>query len=158
MTMKKVDTRNHLEWMDRDECLALVAADHVGRLAVLDGHAPLILPINYVLDGDDIVFRSDPGTKLDQGPRSPACFEIDAFDRASRSGWSVVIRGRLEEVTRYDTTTLQRLQSLPIDPWAEGAKEHWMRLASDSVSGRKVGPYPPSGAGVSGGAATDGGS
>lgn len=146
--MKKVDTRNHLEWMDRDECMALVGADHVGRLAVLDGHAPLIVPLNYELDGENIVFRSDPGTKLDQGPRSPVCFEIDAFDREARSGWSVVIRGRLEEVTRYDTTTLQRLQALPIDPWAEGAKEHWMRLVADSVSGRKVGPNPPPGVGA----------
>lgn len=62
------------------------------------------------------MFRADPGTKLSRGPWAPASFEIGASDREHRSGWSVVVVGRLEEVTRYDATTLDRVHALPVDP------------------------------------------
>ena len=85
-----VDLRTGIPWLDHDECLRLLAADEIGRLAVLDGHTPIILPVNYSLDGEAIVLRTDPGTKLDHGVRAPASFEIDHFDRGNRSGWSVI--------------------------------------------------------------------
>ena len=81
-------------------------------MAVLDGHTPMIFPVNYRLDGEAVVFRTDPGTKLDHGPRAPASFEIDRFDREHRTGWSVVVVGRLEEVTPYDAHTMARVRML----------------------------------------------
>ena len=33
--MRTVDARAGIEWLDRDECLRLLAADEVGRLAVV---------------------------------------------------------------------------------------------------------------------------
>jgi nitroimidazol reductase NimA-like FMN-containing flavoprotein (pyridoxamine 5'-phosphate oxidase superfamily) len=131
-----------LQWIDRQECLRLLQTDSIGRLAVLDGPAPTILPVNYALDGEDIVFRTDPGLKLDAGPRSRASFEVDAFDRATRSGWSVVVSGRLEEVTRYDAPRWARVQALAVDPWAGGDKSHWMRLVGTKVTGRRLAPAP----------------
>ena len=50
--------------LTRQECLDLLADQEVGRIAVVLGRRPLIFPVNYVLDGDTIVFRTDPGTKL----------------------------------------------------------------------------------------------
>lgn len=132
------DSATALEWIDRQECLRLLQTDTIGRLAVLDGSAPMILPVNYALDGEDVVFRTDPGLKLDAGPRSRASFEVDAFDRSTRSGWSVVVAGRLEEVTRYDTSRWARVQELAIDPWAGGEKAHWMRLVGTKVTGRRL--------------------
>lgn len=140
--MRTVDARTGIEWIDRDECLRLLAADEVGRLAVVAGGAAAIFPVNYRLDGDAVVFRTDPGTKLDYGPRSRACFEIDQFDRQTRTGWSVVVSGRLEEVTRYDATTLDRVQHLAVDPWAGGAKAHWVRLVPERITGRYARPQP----------------
>jgi nitroimidazol reductase NimA-like FMN-containing flavoprotein (pyridoxamine 5'-phosphate oxidase superfamily) len=133
------DASTGIEWIDRQECLRLLGNDEIGRLAVLDGGTPVIFPVNYGLDGSNIVFRTDPGTKLDDGPRSRACFEIDRFDRGSRSGWSVVAVGRLEEITRYDSAH-ERVQSLPVHPWAEGQKAHWMRLVPDRITGRRLRP------------------
>lgn len=137
--MRTVDARTGLEWLDRDECLQLLAADEVGRLAVIAGDAPAIFPVNYRMDGEAIVFRTDPGTKLDHGPRSCACFEIDRFDRGHHSGWSVVVTGRLEEVTRYDSRTFDRVLQLPVDPWAGGEKSHWVRVVPERITGRRVG-------------------
>jgi len=136
--MTRLNARTGLEWIDQDECLELLAGDVVGRIAVIDGHAPAIFPVNYVMDGDNIVFRTDPGTKLDAAERAAACFEIDGIDCASRAGWSVVATGRLEEVTRYDTRTWLRVNALAVEPWAGGAKAHWMRLIPERITGRRV--------------------
>lgn len=140
--MRSVDARTGLAWLEREECLALLAADEVGRLAVVAGGIPFIFPVNYQLDGEAIVFRTDAGTKLAHGPRGPVCFEIDSFDRATRTGWSVVVVGRLEEVLAYDGPTMARVRDLAVDPWAGGEKSHWMRLVPRRISGRRVGPSP----------------
>jgi len=138
-----IDARTGLEHLTREECLALLAADQIGRLAVVDGTTPLIFPVNYVLDDEAIVFRTDPGTKLDKGPRHRASFEIDGFDRQRRTGWSVLATGRLEEVTQFDSRTFTRVRSLGVEPWA-GEKAHWMRLLPDRIGGRRVTGTSPS--------------
>jgi uncharacterized protein len=129
-----------LQVIDREECLRLLAGDEIGRLAVISGTTPVVVPVNYALDGETVVFRSDPGSKLDHGPRARASFEVDCFDRERRTGWSVVATGRLEEVTHYDAATFARVRRLAVDPWAGGDKAHWMRLIPDRVTGRRVTP------------------
>jgi nitroimidazol reductase NimA-like FMN-containing flavoprotein (pyridoxamine 5'-phosphate oxidase superfamily) len=140
--MKATDPRTGMERLDREECLQLLEGDEVGRIAVIDGGVPMIFPVNYRLDGEAIVFRTAAGTKLDQGPRALSTFEVDHFDRELRAGWSVVVVGRLEEVTRYDSRTLTRIEELRVDPWAAGEKAHWMRLVPARISGRRVGQLP----------------
>ncbi|MGH9177242.1 MAG: pyridoxamine 5'-phosphate oxidase family protein [Acidimicrobiales bacterium] len=140
--MDTIDTRTGLQSIERDECLRLLAAENVGRLAVVAGGAPVVFPVNYVLEGEEIFFRTDQGTKLDAGPRAPVCLEIDAIDRDARTGWSVVASGTLEEVTRYDPARRRRVRSLPVDPWAGGAKDHWMRLVPSRITGRRIGRGP----------------
>jgi uncharacterized protein len=129
---------NRLEILGRDECLRLLATDDIGRLAVVVANTPLVVPVNYALDGDAVVFRTDPGTKFDQGPRARASFEVDSFDRRERRGWSVVATGRLEEVTPFDAATFERVRRLDVDPWVGGEKAHWMRLVPDHVTGRRL--------------------
>jgi uncharacterized protein len=135
---RMLDARTGLEVIDPDECRRLLAGDEIGRLAVADGGAPTVFPVNYVVDGDAVVFRTAPGTKLAKGPRSKVAFEVDHFDRPRRTGWSVVVTGWLEEVTRYDAAAYDRLRALPLDPWAEGEKAHVMRLRPDHITGRRI--------------------
>jgi uncharacterized protein len=127
-----------IQMLDRDRCLELLRDDEIGRLAVLADGGPVIFPVNYRMDGESVVFRTDPGLKLEQGVRSHGCFEIDHFDRANRSGWSVVVAGRLEEVTHYEAKTWGRIHELSVDPWAGGTKEHWVRLVPSRITGRRV--------------------
>jgi nitroimidazol reductase NimA-like FMN-containing flavoprotein (pyridoxamine 5'-phosphate oxidase superfamily) len=137
MTLTR-DARTGIELIDRDECFRLLAGDCIGRLAVVAGSAPIILPVNYAVDGQSLVFRTAPGTKLDAAGRAPASFEIDSFDRRTHTGWSVVVTGRLEEVTRFDAATLHRIQHLVLEPWAAGPKDHWLRLVAQQATGRRV--------------------
>ena len=130
--------RTGLMVLDRDGCLELLRQEEVGRLAIVEGGHPLVFPVNYVLDGEDIVFRTAEGTKLSAGVRGPVCFEVDNIERSTHTGWSVIVSGRLEEVTKADGARLQRLQALPVEPWAPGLKDHWMRVVARSITGRQI--------------------
>jgi uncharacterized protein len=78
--MRLHDARTGIELVDHQLCLRLLAWDVIGRLAVVaPGGSPMVFPVNYVLDGEAIVFRTAPGTKLDAGSGGQACFEIDQF-------------------------------------------------------------------------------
>lgn len=132
-----IDRRTGIEIIERRECLALLAAEDLGRIGFLEGGSPLVLPVNYALDGEAIIFRSGEGSKLAAARRTSACFEIDGHDSARHEGWSVVARGRLEEVTPYEGPALERLAALP-HPWAEGDRGHVLRLVIDTLQGRRV--------------------
>ena len=54
-----------LEELTDTECRNLLAERHLGRLALVDAQGPVIFPVNYVFDQGSVVFRTDPGTKLD---------------------------------------------------------------------------------------------
>lgn len=136
--MKIIEARGGIEVLSRLECLALLSDDVIGRLAIVVGDAPMIMPVNYVMDGTAVVFRTDPGMKLSWGPRAQACFEVDAFDRSTCTGWSVVAAGMLEEITPYSASTYDRLRQLPVTPWAAGPKDHWMRLVPTLITGRRI--------------------
>jgi uncharacterized protein len=54
-----------MEVVDDTECRKLLAERHLGRLAIVDWDGPMIFPVDYVFDQDLVIFRTDPGTKLD---------------------------------------------------------------------------------------------
>jgi uncharacterized protein len=118
-----------LDELDVDDCLRLLASSRFGRLAVDDGRGPLILPVNYLLDAGEVLIRTGRGTKLDQADRpDPVCFEVDHLDDQTGAGWSVVMRGRLQEVS--DPDELERVDALGLTPAAAGDREHVVRVVS----------------------------
>jgi hypothetical protein len=134
------DALTALEIIERDECLRLMMTEEVGRVAFVHGGVAEVLPVNYVLDGDAVVFATAPGAKLTSAERGPVTFEVDRVDRATRSGWSVVVHGRADEVTDYDDpAVVDRLRALPLHPWAGGERAHLLRIAPRTITGRRVG-------------------
>jgi uncharacterized protein len=135
--MPTVDRRTGLEVLDRDECLRLLASQPVGRVAVVVDASPMIFPVNYTLDGESIVFRSDAGSKV-SGATSGfhMSFEIDSIDDVLHTAWSVVVNGVGREVV--DGTELARLRALELRPWASGPKTHWVRIQPETITGRRV--------------------
>ena len=49
-----------------------------------------------------------------------------------------MVTGRLEEVTEFDAPALERVRSLPVEPWAGGERAHWMQLVPSRISGRRI--------------------
>ena len=137
--MTTVDAKSGLERLSREECVALLRSQDVGRLVVVDGGRPLIFPVNYAMDGDAPVFRTASGTKLWAAARSPVAFEIDAVDAQSKTGWSVVVHGVAQEITAFDASDLQaRVDGLPVHPWAPGDKPSLVRVAPRLITGRRI--------------------
>jgi nitroimidazol reductase NimA-like FMN-containing flavoprotein (pyridoxamine 5'-phosphate oxidase superfamily) len=123
--------------LTKSECFGLLAREHLGRVAVVDDRGPIVFPVNFVFDRHMVVLRTDEGTKLDAAIKgSRVAFEIDGTDPATRTGWSVVVRGEAVEVT--DPAELARLRKLPLDPWAPGVKAHYVRILPAALTGRRI--------------------
>jgi nitroimidazol reductase NimA-like FMN-containing flavoprotein (pyridoxamine 5'-phosphate oxidase superfamily) len=121
------------------ECLELLATQRVGRLAVIAGGFPRVFPVNYALDGDVIVFRTAPGSKLTAAQHANVGFQVDHVDEARRSGWSVMVTGMAETVTDEHTADLvRRTQALPIQPFDPADKPIWVRIIPSSMTGRRL--------------------
>lgn len=135
--MALLDGRTWLEHLSLQDCWQHLAQASVGRIGVLVDSAPEIYPVNYVVDERTIVFRTDPGSKLRGVDRSPAvCFEVDEVSAEDRAGWSVLVKGRAVEVAHPDE--LARLAELPLDYWAVGDKQRWIRIRPIEVTGRAI--------------------
>jgi hypothetical protein len=120
-----------------DESLELLAAKSVGRIAYTSDAGARIMPVNYVLAGDRIIFRTVPDGEIYRHALSTNCaFEIDEADEFLESGWSVVVVGRLELATDEDFAYL-KYGKLP-EPWAGGNRYMFVRLPCTQVSGRRV--------------------
>jgi uncharacterized protein len=138
-TSRTIDRRTGLEVLDRVECLLRLGTEHVGRLGVCVEGQPVVLPVNYVLDGDDVVFRSDRGTKVHGALGQRVAFEIDGHDSFSHAGWSVLVVGVAEQIT--DSADLARAGTLHVSPYGPGDKPVWIRIRSDAITGRRI-PRP----------------
>ncbi len=121
-----------------DTCGWLLAGEAVGRVAFRSDGEILILPVNYVLDGDAIAFRTAEGSKLAVALEEDAVgFEVDGHDPVARTGWSVLVNGRAVRVT--DAATLARLEATGLAPWANRIDHpHWVRILPESMTGRLV--------------------
>jgi nitroimidazol reductase NimA-like FMN-containing flavoprotein (pyridoxamine 5'-phosphate oxidase superfamily) len=128
----------HLVDLTEDECLDLLRFHSVGRIAVVREDRPLIFPVNYILDNRTVAFRTDAGTKLDWASMGPVAFEIDMTDAIYHEGWSVVVAGTGRDITEGLDDWSERVSAHVLTPWAGGAKDHWVAIASPVFSGRKI--------------------
>ena len=129
--------RNDLEVLDRDECLRLLATQAVGRVGLSSGALPVILPVNFHLDGDRILVRTGFGTKLAAAMRNAVvCFEVDQIDQTYHSGWSVLVTGTARELTGAEA---EAALAKPVRPWS-GHGDHVVAIQIELVSGRRLDP------------------
>ena len=81
--------------LSETECRRLLRSTPVGRIVYTRDALPTAVPVNFALDGDDVIFRTAPGSKLDAATAGAVvAFEIDQIDVVTRSGWSLLIVGR----------------------------------------------------------------
>jgi nitroimidazol reductase NimA-like FMN-containing flavoprotein (pyridoxamine 5'-phosphate oxidase superfamily) len=128
-----------LQILSVGECRALLAAAPIGRIVFTDRALPAVQPVNFVMDDGCVVIRAAPGSKLGAAARDAVvAFEIDDFDAATRTGWSVVLVGHACVVTHEDELT--RLRELPLHSWAPGCRDHFIRIMPEMITGRRITP------------------
>ena len=135
--MATTTDRNGLEALERSECLQLLATASVGRIALHWDALPRVLPVNFALDGETVVFRTGPGTKLAAAVAGAVlAFEVDDIDPWYHDGWSVVVTGVATALTGGEA--LERATRLPLRPWAPGARNDYVAITPTLVSGRRL--------------------
>jgi nitroimidazol reductase NimA-like FMN-containing flavoprotein (pyridoxamine 5'-phosphate oxidase superfamily) len=126
-----------LEELDLETCYRRLATQQVGRVVATAGALPLVVPVNFALDGHAVVFRTASGGTLDAATRGTVvAFEVDEIDPHVRSGWSVVVTGVASPID--DLSDLLRAQQLAIAPWAPGRRDHYVRITPGLVTGRHL--------------------
>ena len=116
-------------------CWALLRSQQVGRLAVSIADRPEIFPVNFVVDHGTIVFRTAEGAKLAGAAERDVAFEADGYEPGTGEAWSVVVKGRGEEVVRGHE--LLDTADLPLFPWHAAAKPRFVRIVPDEITGRR---------------------
>ena len=130
---------NELVELTQEECLELLRGSVVGRVAIATPMGPRIVPVNYAVHDDAVVFRTAPYSELaTYGRDADLAFEIDHLDYEHHQGWSVVAMGRscfVEDSRQLDAI---RAQWDPT-PWVSGRRSLYLRLRWRELTGRRIG-------------------
>lgn len=125
--------------LEVEECRRLLQGGVVGRVAVTTPSGPHILPVNYSVVDDAIVFRTTPYSVLGTyGREAQLALEVDYFDYENHKGWSVLARGRAKVVS--DAAEIRRIrEQWEPRPWADGARNLYFVLRWTDLTGRRLG-------------------
>ncbi|MEV6408340.1 pyridoxamine 5'-phosphate oxidase family protein [Streptomyces bobili] len=123
-----------------EECRTLLASHGVGRIAVSAGAGrPAVVPVNYDVIDDAIVFRTAPGSTPAASVGEEVAFEVDHMDEALSQGWSVLAVGPASVVT--DPEAVRRLADhAHTTPWPGGEREMWVSVRPVHLTGRRITP------------------
>ncbi len=128
------------------ECWELLATVSVGRLALSVRALPVIVPVQYYLDGRRLAVclghHGLPERSLDE---AVIAFAADSIDPVTRSGWLVQVQGRsvIPRGLRIDTDCgwPAAAQVVEIEPGTISG--HWMHLCPFIDVLLAAGPPPP---------------
>lgn len=158
--------KSGLEVLAESECFALAETMPIGRVVYSDRALPVIVPVNFTLDGMAVIIRTQRRSRLaTHAAGTVVAFEVDDIDPVTRSGWSVVLTGMFELIK--DEFEVRRLDALRLRSWAPSAHDRYLRLRPELVTGRRIpsaeigrlcGPEAAAAVSPNGGAAADDGS
>ena len=125
--------------LDPSECMHLVGQETVGRLGIIVDGRPEIHPVNFAVADEEILIRTDQGTKLSSALAGPVVFEVDRVDPAARTGWSVMIHGtaRLTGGRVNGSGSQNRV----LKTWREADLPQLLRIVPNRITGRRL-PAP----------------
>jgi nitroimidazol reductase NimA-like FMN-containing flavoprotein (pyridoxamine 5'-phosphate oxidase superfamily) len=128
--------------LDEAECLRLLAGGVIGRVVFTDAALPAAQPVTYLLDGEEVVFRTAGGSKLAAATRGAVvAFQVDEFDPHMRTGWTVLGIGEAYEVVVPER--LAELAERMPEPWAPNRTAHTIVVPLQRLTGRRLVTVPP---------------
>jgi hypothetical protein len=124
------------EILDSDECWNLLGHTSVGRLAVVVDGEPDVFPVSFKPDGQDLLFRTGSGKKLEAiGSNSMVALEADSVSAEFGLAWSVVVKGRAIRDDAAGPALNEARRGL--FPWQGIGQDHLIRIVPTSVTGRR---------------------
>lgn len=131
-----------LEPLTPGVCWDLLATASIGRIGLIVDGMPEVLPVNYAIDGESILFRTAEHTVLTQAALSVVAFQADHVDPDSQTGWSVMVQGPALDIGEAIDPTSKRLRRLALVTWAPGPRDRWFHVKPVKVTGRRIRVYP----------------
>lgn len=124
--------------MSLEQAHDALRSQQIGRLAWVRDGRPEVLPVTFALLDGAVVLRSGLGGKeRAAGEHTDAAFEVDGVDTTEGIAWSVVVHGRLEDVSNGDE--IEALERRLPPPHVTGAeRNHVLRLDPRAVRGRRL--------------------
>ena len=117
------------------ECWGLLDSEEIARVAWHGREGVAIVPVNYTVADGSLWFRTSPSSTLGRECAGQTlAIEIDHIDRATRSGWSVVVSGVGEPVDAAEVPDV--LADLRV--WPSGNRSLFVRVEPAAVTGRKL--------------------
>jgi nitroimidazol reductase NimA-like FMN-containing flavoprotein (pyridoxamine 5'-phosphate oxidase superfamily) len=125
--------------LEDESCRRLLSVTRFGRVALDDGGGPVVLPVNALFADDRVVFRTAPGSALDQAAARHllVAYEVDHADTDAESGWSVLVRGHAAPLS--ETAFLAALTDTEVRPWAPAGRDRWIEIRAEQITGRLIG-------------------
>lgn len=131
------------EVLDEAECRRLIEPGGIGRLVFAGSYDLTVLPVNYKMHDGAILFRTVEEGPTDEDLRTGisraefrVAFEVDQFDMQTREGWSVLIQGPAHHLDSVEERA--EAETLGIEPWASGEREHFIRITPIRITGRRI--------------------
>ena len=123
----------YFERLDAPECLRLLRGGGVGRVVWQDDDGLSVLPVNYRVIGDSVVFQTNAASTLARlAEPTRVAFQVDEVDHATAVGWSVLVRGMSGARDAGDVVSF-----LPQDP-AVGVAVRIEEVTGRVISGNPV--------------------
>jgi uncharacterized protein len=135
--METVIVDQGLELLTEEQARQLLATGEVGRVGITIGALPAIFPVNYRLIDGAIVFRTAPGSKMSAATEGAViAFEVDDYQLADRTGWSVLAVGPAEVIE--DPELAAQVGEVGPEPFADGPRTTIVRIEPIFLSGRRL--------------------
>lgn len=120
--------------LSENESWRMLRANSLARLALSAAGEIDIFPVNYFADGETVLLRTAPGTKLlELTVNSRVAVEIDGF--SDEEAWSVVLKGTARRLERQ--AEIDEADEAPLVPWIPTLKYVYVRITPTTVTGRR---------------------
>lgn len=122
--------------LTHDECMRRLAEHKLGRISVTSRALPVIVPVNYVLTGRTILFRTERGGMLARATdNTVVAFEVDDLADDGRSGWSVLAVGVAQHIE--GSREVRALELAVTSALGEG-RDQFVAITVGQLTGRAV--------------------
>lgn len=123
--------------LSADDCIRLLRSHptQLGRVAFDGDDGLTVLPVNYRMFGDEVVFHTGAGSLLWTAVmRSPVAFQADEVNIAWQEGWSVLVRGQAREI---DEPEQVEAMAATLHSWA-ARDSRTVAITPTRITGRRI--------------------
>ncbi len=122
--------------LDRQACLERLAQHRVASLAITDGALPVVLPVLYVLCGEDVLMCAERTGILGRClPNSVVSLCVHNLDKDLIGGWTVSVTGRADPLD----WSADLAKNVDLRPWGSGdSTQVLVSIGTELISGRQI--------------------